>query len=59
MAAQASQTRISTSFIQRLYNLHSELSGSAPTALTANTTTTITIVHTASGDTSTINSSVT
>lgn len=59
MVAQTSTSRISNAEVQRLYGLQKELAGSAPTAITDNTTTTITIVHTTSTGATTIDASST
>lgn len=45
--------------VQRLYNLHKELSVAAPVDITTNATTTITIVHTTETGAVTIDSSST
>lgn len=59
MAAQTATSRISPSLVQRLYNLHQELSGNGTTKMTGNTTTTITLVHTTSTNAVTVDSSTT
>jgi hypothetical protein len=59
MAAQTATNRMSEPQIQRLSNLKQELEGLAPSDITGDTTTTITIVHTTATGAITIDRAVT
>ncbi len=54
MVAQTVTRRMSPATVTRLANLQREFAGSAPVDITANATTTVTIVHTASSGAITI-----
>jgi hypothetical protein len=59
MVAQTATRRMSRTQVQRLSNLQRELAGSAPVAISTDTTTTITIVFTTSTGAITIDRSTT